>query len=360
MRAEIAFPLSLSELAVTDSHPEISVVCPMFNEADEIEQNIGRLKNCLDQLPYPAEVLLINDGSGDNTVDRAMQAIRGDRRFRLLSHRVNFGRGRALRTGFREARGAIIVTTEGDLSWGTDIVPRMIGTLKDNPGIDAVFASTHLPGGGYRNVPRHRLWLSKIGNWILRLLYAGGLSMTTGMTRAYRARVIQAHQFTQDGKEIHLEIAHRLLVFGRRVAEVPATLSWSARGRGKRTSWSKIFRLVSTHLAFGLYNGISNLLAPLILLMTLVTLFFGGWACWNFLHGYQSIFLANLTGILVVLWLNLCLSHFLIHHAFQIEMNVWKNQSMLERSLKMQQIAADADDYYDELEPPPEAKRAAA
>jgi glycosyltransferase involved in cell wall biosynthesis len=327
----------------------------MFNEAAEIDRNIERLKACLDGLPYRTEVLIINDGSTDATVAGVLRAVGGDSRFRLLSHRVNFGRGRALRTGFREAQGDIIVTTEGDLSWGTDIVHRMIGTLKADPGLDAVFASTHLPGGGYRNVPRHRLLLSKLGNRILRALYAGKLSMTTGMTRAYRARVIQAHNFTQDGKEIHLEVAHRLLVFGRRVAEIPATLTWpeksaSNSGRGKRTNWSKMVRLISTHLAFGLYNGISNVIAPLILIMTAVTLFFGTWAVWNLLRGEQSIFLANLTGILVILWVNLCLGHFLIYHAFQIEMNIWKTQSTLRHLLNVQRLTPDADDYYDKID----------
>jgi glycosyltransferase involved in cell wall biosynthesis len=341
----VGFFLKAGRAAVDATFPEISIVCPMFNEAADMERNIGRLKDCLESLPQRT----------DDTVARAVHAIGGDRRFRLLSHRVNFGRGRALRTGFREARGDIIVTTEGDLSWGTEIVHRMIGALKADPGLDAVFASTHLPGGGYRNVPRHRLWLSKFGNWILRALYAGKLSMTTGMTRAYRARVIQAHSFTQDGKEIHLEIAHRLLVFGRRVAEIPATLTWPERSagspnRGKRTNWSKIVRLMSTHLAFGLYNGISNVIAPIVLVMTLLTTFFGSWACWNLLRGQPSIFLASLTGILLILWVNLCLGHFLIYHAFQIEINIWKTQSTLRHLLNIQQISPDADDYYDRID----------
>ncbi|HXG12340.1 MAG TPA: glycosyltransferase family 2 protein [Gemmataceae bacterium] len=340
---------------MSPTHRKVSVVCPMYNEAAAIEDNIARLKACIATLPYATEVLLINDGSTDDTVARAARAVAGDPRFRLLSHRVNFGRGRALRTGFREARGDIIVTTEADLSWGTDIIRRMVEALDNDPGLDAVFASTHLPGGGYRNVPRHRLWLSKLGNRILRLLYSGNLSMTTGMTRAYRARVIQAHNFSYDGKEIHLEVAHRLLSFGRRVAEVPATLSWPEKtpagaGRGQRTNWGKILRLICTHLAFGLFNGISNVIGPIILLMTALIGVFGGWAVWNMLHGLPSIYLANLTAVLVILWVNLCLGYFLIYHTSHIETNVWRTQSMLRHLFNIHKLPPDPDDYYDEID----------
>ncbi len=158
----------------------------MYNEAAVIEPAVARLRSCIDSLPRTCEVLLIDDGSTDPTLRLAFKAIAGDRRFRILRHRVNFGRGRALRTGFAEARGSIIVTTEGDLSWGEDAIGRLIDAIEADPALDAVFASPHLAGGGYRNVPRLRVFLSSIGNRILGFFYAGRISMTTGMTRAYR------------------------------------------------------------------------------------------------------------------------------------------------------------------------------
>src|SRR5205807_467383 len=144
--------------------PRVSVICPAYNERVGIENAVAKLKKCLDALPWAIEVLLVNDGSTDDTEEKAVRAIAGDCRFRMLRHYVNFGRGRALRTGFREARGEIIVTTEGDLSWGEDVIARLVSFLDQNPRYDAVFASPHLPGGGYRNVPFHRVFLSTRGN----------------------------------------------------------------------------------------------------------------------------------------------------------------------------------------------------
>jgi dolichol-phosphate mannosyltransferase len=320
-----------------NSRVEVSIICAMYNEADGIASAVGKLKRCIDALPYATEVLLINDGSQDATVERAKLAIGGDPRFRIFSHRVNFGRGRALRTGFREARGQILITTEGDLSWGAEIVPRMVDALHRDPKLDAVFASPHLPGGGYRNVPKHRVWLSHVGNRILRLLYTGKVTMTTGMTRAYRANVIKSHVLTQDGKELHLEISHRLLTLGYCIGEVPAVLSWpdpvpGGASRGKRTNWSRIMHLIGSHLAFGLLRGINHVIIPALLLLTLAVLFFGGWAVYRLLIGAVSIYLAVLTGILMVLWVNVLVGFFMLHHLLAVQKEVWRAQSQIAES----------------------------
>jgi len=332
---------------------DVSVICPMYNEAAGVEEAVAKLKRCIDALPYVAEVLLVNDGSEDPTVERALQAIGDDRRFRVLSHRVKFGRGRALRTGFREARGAILVTTEGDLSWGAEVIPRMVDYLRANPRLDAVFASPHLAGGGYRNVPRHRVWLSIVGNRVLRLLYTGILTMTTGMTRAYRASVIKPHLFTQDGKELHLEISHRLLTLGYRIGEVPATLSWPApdkRGgsRAKRTNWSRLLVLVGSHMAFGLLRGVSRIIVPALVLLTIAVVFFAGWAVYNLAVGAVSIYLAVLTGTLMVLWVNVLVGFFMLHHILEVQKDMWRTQSHIGLLSSRRGENADDDYYFEE------------
>jgi len=333
---------------------EVSIICPMYSEADGIAGAVAGLKEVLDALPQRAEVILVNDGSEDDTVSVAIGAIGDDPRFRVLSHRVNFGRGRALRTGMREARGTLLVTTEGDLSWGADVIGRMVDALNADPRLDAVFASPHLPGGGYRNVPRHRVWLSHIGNRVLRLLYSGNLTMTTGMTRAYRASVIKPHLLTRDGKEVHLEISHRLLTLGYHVGEVPAVLSWPAGVRGrstraKRTNWGRILTLVGSHLAFGLLRGVNHIIIPALALLSIGVLILGGWSIYRLAIGEVSIFLAALTATLVVLWVNVVVGFFMLHHILAVQKEVWRAQS---HALMAHLPEEPPRYYYDELRVP--------
>lgn len=316
--------------------PIISIICPAFNEEAGIAGAIQALRRCLDGLGAPAEVLLINDGSVDRTVAMASHAIGGDSRFRIFSHRANFGRGRAMKTGFAEAQGEVIVTTEADLSWGPEVVGAMVDLLDSNPSLDAVFASPHVPGGGYRNVPGYRIALSRWGNRILRSLYPSDISMTTGMTRAYRAWVIQGQRFANDGKELHLEIAHRLMSLGHKIGEVPAILSWpddreAKKSRGQRTDWSKIRKLIASHLAFGVFQGISRIIVPAIVFLTIAIVGFGVWAVRNALVHEVSIFLVMVTGLLVSLWINLTVAYFLLSHVFRIETDLWRlDQAMVE------------------------------
>lgn len=314
--------------------PIVSIVCPAYNEEADIARTIGQLVECLDSLSVHAEVLIINDGSTDGTVAAATRAIHQDPRFRIISHRVNFGRGRALRTGLQEAAGQIIVTTEADLSWGREVIQAMLDALDRDPRLDAVFASPHLAGGGYRNVPWHRIILSRLGNRFLRALYPSSISMTTGMTRAYRASAIRGHSFMKDGKELHLEIAHRLMTLGYRLGEVPAVLTWPAGDAGRatrsaRTDWKKIRQLIVSHLAYGFFQGISRIIGPAIALLTLAIVVFSGWALRNVLIGQPSIYLVTLSAVLLMLWTTLMVGYFLLTHVFQLEAEVWRVQQML-------------------------------
>ena len=336
--------------AASDRAPVVSIVCPAYNEADGIAQAIAGLQGCLDALSVPAEVLIINDGSTDGTVAAARKAIGADARIRIFSHRANFGRGRALRTGFQEARGDMIVTTEADLSWGADIIGVMLEKLRNDVRLDAVFASPHLPGGGYRNVPQARILVSRIGNMILRALYPSSISMTTGMTRAYRASVIRGQTFVKDGKEVHLEIAHRLMTLGYRIGEVPAVLSWpdgpERHARNARTDWTKIRRLIVSHLAFGFFQGISRAVGPAIVLLSALFTSFSAWAVWNLLTGRPSIYLVTLAGVQLVLWVTLVVGYFLLAHVSQVQADLWRLQQTL--ALTTPAVTTDAARYYDE------------
>lgn len=324
------------------SQIHISVICPMYNEEVAVTESIGRLKGLADRFGQNCEILIINDGSRDRTLERAREAIGSDHRFKLISHRANFGRGRALRTGFREALGEIIVTTEGDLSWGEDVVEGMVRTLEEKFEIDAVFASPHARGGGYENVPRHRIFLSRVGNRVLRLLYGRNVSMLTGMTRAYRREAIKGHLLSEDGKELHLEISQRLILLNYRIYNMPAILRWpeksSADDRSQRNNWSKLFRIIRTHISFAIYQGVENLFVGAVAVVSALVLFFGSWAVINLLTYRPSIFLVQLTGVLSIIWLILVLGYFLLFHLFSLRRSLWRLEIALAQNESKNEI----------------------
>lgn len=229
------------------------MVVPSYQEGLAIEPNIERLVAALEQLDGSWELLIVNDGSTDDSLEKMQRAAAKDPRIRVLSYPVNRGRGHALRTGFAAATGDFVVATESDLNWGTDIVGQLVAAL-EKTGADVVIASPHAPGGGMENVPFVRWFISWAGNKVFGLAFPG-VTMATGMTRGYRREVLESLDLESDDKELHVEILYKALDLGFRVAEIPATLAWKKPEKGEKVRKSHFkSRMLMSHLllSFGI------------------------------------------------------------------------------------------------------------
>tara|TARA_R110002110_G_scaffold376568_2_gene586619 strand:+ start:129458 stop:130525 length:1068 start_codon:yes stop_codon:yes gene_type:complete len=237
----------------------VSVVCPFFNEdaiiSSATEKMAAKLAECFEDW----ELILVNDGSTDDSLATilAYRDSHGLDRVSILSYPTNRGRGHALRQGIQAAKGDIIVTTEVDLSWGEDIVPRLFDALEADDTAHFVIGSPQIMQQGYEQVPLSRKLVSRYGNKLINLFFNGGVTMHTGMTRAYRREVITPLQFESDGKEFHLEVLLKLFSLGFRAIEIPAAISWEARNRatpktrrGRQIFNRRMLGTISSHLLF--------------------------------------------------------------------------------------------------------------
>jgi glycosyltransferase involved in cell wall biosynthesis len=278
---------------------ELSVVCPFYNEAPLIAEAARRMVAQLNSQHRAWELVLVNDGSTDDGAERLLAALRqmNEPRVRVISYPVNYGRGRALATGIKAAGGDVIVTTEVDCSWGDDIVARLDETLRAHPECDFVVASPHCPGGGFVSVPAHRVFLSRWGNHLISAFFRAGLTMHTGMTRAYRRDVIVPLQTRENGKEFHLEVLFKLITLGFRFVEIPATLSWHMRNKRKGAARPRIFdariaNVIATHFVFLFLADPMKLFFFAAVSVFAAALLFIGLAVYNLLTGGVAIFFA--------------------------------------------------------------------
>jgi dolichol-phosphate mannosyltransferase len=240
---------------------DLSVVCPFYNEAGIIGKAVTSLLEKLEELEARLgirwELIVVNDGSKDDSYDIVSEIAERSKHLRAIGYPFNRGRGAGLRAGITQARGAVIVTTEIDLSWGDDIVDRLYAAMVQAPEVDIVIASPHMPGGRYKNVPANRVFFSRFGNFVIRRLMSNAVTMNTGMTRAYRREVIQSLPLEEDGKEFHLEVVLKAQALNYRFAEIPATLEWKEYklegARVERKSSSKVNKLVLSHSLFSLF-----------------------------------------------------------------------------------------------------------
>jgi glycosyltransferase involved in cell wall biosynthesis len=229
---------------------DLSIVIPMFNEAENVRATVARVEEALSAFEGEYEIVAVNDGSTDTTLDILREVALQYQTLRVVSYPRNVGRGKALRTGFREARGDLVVSIDADLSYDPKYILDLLRVLENEKDIDLVLASPYMPGGGVQDVPTFRLLVSKLGNKILRLAMPNRIYTSTGIFRAYRRKVLDSLELESDGKEIHLEILSKTIALGFRVKEVPAVLTGRKKGRSK----FKFRKTAITHLAFSAFE----------------------------------------------------------------------------------------------------------
>jgi len=215
-----------------------------------VEESLRRVEEALSGFEGSYEIIPVNDGSTDRTLEVLAKAAARNKKVKVATYTRNMGRGKALRTGFKASSGAVIVSIDADLSYDPKYIIDLIEMLKIEEDIDFVLASPYMPGGGVENIPFSRLWISKLGNKILRFTMPNRIYTSTGIFRAYRKQVLDSIELESEGKEIHLEILSKALALGFRVKEVPAILTRRKKGKSK----FKFRRTATSHLIFSVFE----------------------------------------------------------------------------------------------------------
>jgi len=229
---------------------DLSIIIPMFNEAENAEITLKKVEEVLAQFQGSFEIIPVNDGSVDSTLEILKKVAEQNKKVKVASYPKNVGRGMALRTGFRESSGDIIVSIDADLSFAPNHILDLLNVLKSESDVDFVLGSPFVPGGKVQNVPFHRLWISKLGNKILRYTMPNRIYYSTGVFRAYRRKVLDSLELESDDKEIHLEILSKAIALGYRVKEIPVVLSARKRGKSK----FKFKKTAISHLVFSAFE----------------------------------------------------------------------------------------------------------
>ncbi|MCE5214152.1 MAG: glycosyltransferase family 2 protein [Methanobacterium sp.] len=242
---------------------KISLVIPMYNEEENVAKTLEEVTNVLKKFD-DFEIIVVDDGSTDNTYQLTYELISSDSRIKLLKHPVNMGMGRALRTGFEKAEGDVIITIDADLSYDPSFIPKLIDEL-DEP-TDIVIGSQYMEGGKTENIPALRLFISKSANKIVGYAMADSISTVTGVLRAYRKEVLDSVELESNGTEINPEIISKARAVGFNIKEIPVTL------KGRELGESKVrFRSTTiSHLLFTFFEKPMILFGTIGLIICLI------------------------------------------------------------------------------------------
>ncbi|HIE53395.1 MAG TPA: glycosyltransferase [Armatimonadetes bacterium] len=218
---------------------QLSVVIPVYNEADNVGKLYAQLRSVLNSLGRSWEVIFVDDGSTDGTFaqlkalyQRQSPAAEGGR-LRVLRFRRNFGKAAALAAGFEAAQGEVVLTMDGDLQDDPQEIPKFLRQLEE--GFDLVSGWKK-----QRRDPFSKRWPSRVFNWAVSLLTGLSLHDLNCGFKAYRREVIQRLQARLYG-ELHRYIPVLAHAQGYRVGEIVVAHRPRQRGRSKY-GWERFLR----------------------------------------------------------------------------------------------------------------------
>jgi dolichyl-phosphate beta-glucosyltransferase len=149
------------------SKVEVSIIIPVFNLEKKISASLTRIKEVLNLSLSSYELIVVDDGSDDNTLEILREQERLDSRIRVISYVPNKGKGYAVKTGVTHSYGRIIVYTDGDL----EISPNLITSyIKEIEKSDLIIASKRHPLSNINTVSS-RKFLSSIFNFFIRMIF---------------------------------------------------------------------------------------------------------------------------------------------------------------------------------------------
>ncbi|HKJ25576.1 MAG TPA: glycosyltransferase family 2 protein [Myxococcota bacterium] len=225
---------------------KVSVIIPAYDEIKTIDEILGRVG----AVPFDKEIVVVDDRSRDGTRERLRElAASGD--IRLVEHQVNRGKGAALRTGFREARGDIVVIQDADLEYDPNDLLQVIEPIRQGLA-DVSYGSRFIGGDSHRVL---YFWHS-LGNRMLTLLsnMLTGLNLTDMEVcyKAFRREILDQITIEEDRFGFEPEITAKVARLGARVYEVGIAYHGRTYEEGKKIGWRDGVRAVWCILKYNL------------------------------------------------------------------------------------------------------------
>jgi glycosyltransferase involved in cell wall biosynthesis len=224
----------------------VTVIVPAYNEARTIEQVLRRLT----ELDFDAEILVVDDGSIDETVEIVGGLESEIPGLRLIVHERNQGKGAAVRTGINASTGDFVMIQDADLEYDPSDIPKLLAPLFD--GVADVVYGTRFRGG---ETQRAHLFWHYAGNRFLSLLtnilYNTTISDMEVGYKAFDGKLIRSIKLVSNDFAFEPEVTAKVLRHKNiRLFEVAISYYGRTYEEGKKITWRDGFGAVAALIRF--------------------------------------------------------------------------------------------------------------
>ena len=238
-------------MALAGAGTKLSIVVPVYNELRWVEKVLSAV-SAADCSGCTLELIVVDDASTDGTTDLLKQLQLKYPQMRLFHQVPTPGQGAALRRGFKEATGDILLIQDADLEYSPDDYPVLLKPILDDKA-DVVFGSRFL-GGPHRVL---YYWHSVI-NWILTTLsnMFSNLNVTDMETcyKVFKTDVLRKVTTKQDRFGFEPEITAKIARTGARIYEVPISYAGRTYEEGKKIGWRDGIKALWCVVRYGLFD----------------------------------------------------------------------------------------------------------
>jgi glycosyltransferase involved in cell wall biosynthesis len=229
-----------------------SIIIPVYNEKNTVENLIDRVL----ALEMDKEIIVVDDHSVDGTYEKMLDIRKKTPEIKLIRHDFNFGKGRSIRDGFREATGEIAIIQDADLEYNPAEIPKIIQPIIDGYA-DVVY------GSRFTGYPRRALFFwHSLGNKILTTVsnIFSNLNLTDMETcyKAFKKIVYKNLKLTSNRFEIEPEITAKVARMRLRIYEVPISYHGRSYWEGKKIHWKDGLKALFAIVRHSLFGKISD------------------------------------------------------------------------------------------------------